>query len=583
MKNHNFRIVFVLFLLIFASKNICAQLGSGWSQNIPSVKVHLADPNESLQTFEKAPYVSRGDSDGLYADYTNNEETQTETFRLYGDRSNRSEIRIHDNYGKESRQLQGYVTFFSPIYDQSLIQIWGSDDGATQMMLRGKPQSSGSLALNQEYHSGTPVLMTNCYNKEVKVNVIHYQKPGTSTNGDSIYVFLNDVLMFKFPDDEMPTNTSPVGTNYMKYGVYGTVPDGVKDTLVVTWRDVKYFKGGIPPGLKIQTLPAAPSELKAISLPGDRINLNWNDNSDNEILFRIEQSLDGVVFTPIASISPNINFYQVSVLSSDVNYYFRVKAENEAGNSEYSNIDTVSTSNTNTDFTRYNDRETGTGFNQFDYVGGFWNVILNQANNFNNDLTENKIGGEYLKFQFTGKQISLYGQKNSFSGIAAFSIDDGPESDGDFHSADETKMALIWTSPVLEQGDHFLKVKMQNKKNVLSSNYFCRIDFVEVLSEPEITSGYTIHENTTPATLFCYPNVLTENQNSVVTYHVNEPSETKLSVVSANGNVIENLACGFHSSGVYQVNLNNKNLNAGIYIIKLVSLNSVNACKVIVH
>ncbi len=480
MKNHIVGIVFVLLLLIFTSKNICAQLGTGWSQNIPSVKVHLADPNESLQTFEKAPYVSRGDSAGLYADYTNNEETKTETFRLYGDRSNRSEIRIHDNYGKESRQLEGYVTFFSPIYDQSLIQIWGSDDGATQMMLRGKPQSSGSLALNQEYRSGTPVLMTNCYNKEVKVNVIHYQKPGTSTKGDSIYVFLNNVLMFKFPDDEMPTNTTPVETNYMKYGIYGTVPNGVKDTLVVIWRDVKYFKGGIPPGLKIQTLPVAPSELKATSLPENRINLTWTDNSDNEDLFRIEQSLDGVVFTPIAAVLPNINFYQVSGLSSDVNYYFRVKAENEAGNSEYSNIDTVSTSNINADIIRFNDRETGTDINQFEYVGAFWNVIFNQNDNFNNDLTENKIGGEYLMFRFTGKQIWLYGQKNSFSGIAAISIDDGPESDGDFYSPDETKMALIWTSPMLEQGEHVLKVKMQNKKNALSSNYFCRIDFVEV-------------------------------------------------------------------------------------------------------
>ena len=582
MGKHNIKIGLVLLFLLFVSKINFAQLGTGWSQNIPEVKVHLSDPDESLKTYEKASYVSRGDSVGLFADYTNNEETKTETFRLFGDRSNRSEIRIHDNYGKESRQLEGYVTFFSPIYDQSLIQIWGSDAGATQMMLRGKPQSSGSLALNQEYRSGTPVLMTNCYNKEVKVNVIHYQKPGTNTNGDSIYVFLNNVLMFKFPDDEMPTNTTPVGTNYMKYGVYGTVPNGVKDTLMVTWRDVKYFKGGIPPGLKIQTLPAAPSELKATALPENRINLNWTDNSDNEDLFRIEQSLDGVVFTPIATVVSNINFYQVSGLSSDANYYFRVKAENAAGNSEYSNTDTVSTSNNNADVTRFNDREIGTDINQFEYVGSFWNVILNQADNFNNDFSENKIGGEYLIFRFTGKQIWLYGQKNSFSGIAAISIDDWPETDGDFFSLNETKMTLVWCSPILEQGEHVLKVRMQNKKNAFSSNYFCRIDFVEVLKGTEITSGYTIQKNTTLSNLFCYPNILTENQNSVVTYRVTEPSKTTLSLVSVKGNVIKNLAEGFHHSGVYNVNLKNENLKAGIYLIKLVSRNAVNACKIVV-
>lgn len=578
----NVKIGFVFLLLLFASKITFAQLGTGWSQNVPYEKVHLADPNESLQTYEKAMYVSRGDSAGLYADYTNNEETKTETFKLYGDRSNRSEIRIHDNYGKESRQLEGYVTFFSPIYDQSLIQIWGSDEGATQMMLRGKPQSSGSLALNQEYRSGTPVLMTNCYNKEVKVNVIHYQKPGTSTNGDSIYVFLNDVLMFKFPDDEMPTNTSPVGTNYMKYGVYGTVPDGVKDTLVVTWRDVKYFVGGIPPGLIIQTLPAAPSVIKATALPENRVNLTWTDNSDNEDLFRIEQSLDGVDFTPIASVAADVNFYQVSGLSSDANYFFRIKAENSAGSSEYSNTDSVSTSNTNVNLFRFNDREIGTGINQFEYVGGFWNVILNQTDNFNNDLTENKISEEYVIFRFAGKQISLYGQKNSFSGIAAISIDNGPDTDGDFFSQNEIKKALIWTSPVLEQGEHVLKVKMQNKKNALSSNYFCRIDFVEVLNEPEIISGFRIQKNAASNALFCYPTVLYESQISVVTFRVTEPSKTTLSLVSVNGNVLENLADGFHACGVYHVNLKNKNLKSGIYIIKMVSANTANACKIIV-
>lgn len=251
------------WLQIMALSNVFAQLGSGWVQiENPPVKVHLANPSESLQTYDKAGYVERGDVNGLYASYTFDEATKTETFRLYGARSNRAEIRISENYGKVSRQLQGYLTISDPIFDQCNTQIWGSEDGATQMMLRGRSSNNGSFGVNQAYQSGSPTVMTNVYDKEVKVNIIHFQTPGTTTSGDSIYVYLNDVLKFKFPDTETPTNTSPVGTNYMKYGVYGTVPAGETRLITVKWRDVKYFKDGQP--ALSQTIAFSPLSQKTI-------------------------------------------------------------------------------------------------------------------------------------------------------------------------------------------------------------------------------------------------------------------------------------------------------------------------------
>lgn len=236
-----------LVCMLFAtSTSTFAQIGTGWVEYTPDVKVHLSDPKEKLQTFEKAAYVERGDSAGLYASYTYDSTTKTETFKLFGSRANRAEIRTLENYGKVARQFQGYVTISDPVCDQSLIQIWGSTEGATQLMLRGRPKNNGTLCLNQSFQPGTPTLMTNCYNKEVKVNIIHYQQPGETTVGDSMYVYLNDQFMFKFADTEMPTNTKPVHTNYIKYGAYGTVPEDEKGTITVKWRDVRLFKDGKP-------------------------------------------------------------------------------------------------------------------------------------------------------------------------------------------------------------------------------------------------------------------------------------------------------------------------------------------------
>lgn len=67
------------------------------------------------------------------------------------------------------------------------------------------------------------------------------------------------------------------------------------------------------------------------------IILNWTDNSDNEIRFKIYQSIDGIDFgtpTTAPAGSGGLQTYEVSVIAGQ-QYWFRVTAYNDAGESAY--------------------------------------------------------------------------------------------------------------------------------------------------------------------------------------------------------------------------------------------------------
>src|SRR5439155_19035542 len=56
--------------------------------------------------------------------------------------------------------------------------------------------------------------------------------------------------------------------------------------------------------------PAAPSNLVATAAAsGTQVNLNWADNSANEDGFKIEISLDGVSFSQLTTVGPNVKTY----------------------------------------------------------------------------------------------------------------------------------------------------------------------------------------------------------------------------------------------------------------------------------
>lgn len=239
MKIINIRSGILILLITFSATRGFAQLGTNWVEYKPVRKIHLVDFNykghpKGMYSLDWKPKAEAG-SPTPCSSYEYDAESNTETFKLFDKRANRSEIRLENEYGTGSRQFEGYVTFYPPLNDESLFQVWGSDEGATQLMLRAYAANGGEIGVSNEPIKGIPRIAENCYGKEIKINVVHLQEDV----GNKFIVYINDVKKLEFPDNEKVTNHD--GKNYHKYGCYGTLRT---DGAVVKWRNVRHFKDG---------------------------------------------------------------------------------------------------------------------------------------------------------------------------------------------------------------------------------------------------------------------------------------------------------------------------------------------------
>ena len=93
----------------------------------------------------------------------------------------------------------------------------------------------------------------------------------------------------------------------------------------------------------LPTPPISPNQLQTTAASSSTINLAWNDRSNNETGFKIERSLDGTTFTEIFVAAANATSYSNTGLSPATRYYYRVRATNVGGDSNYSNTDNTTT------------------------------------------------------------------------------------------------------------------------------------------------------------------------------------------------------------------------------------------------
>src|SRR6266478_5292078 len=94
------------------------------------------------------------------------------------------------------------------------------------------------------------------------------------------------------------------------------------------------------------TVPTAPSSLVATDSSTTQINLAWNDNSSNELGFKIYRKLNNGPFSQVATtVSWNATSYNDTGLTADQTYSYEVIAYNSAGTST-SNISTAITYST---------------------------------------------------------------------------------------------------------------------------------------------------------------------------------------------------------------------------------------------
>ncbi len=102
-------------------------------------------------------------------------------------------------------------------------------------------------------------------------------------------------------------------------------------------------------GLKppVNALPLAPTGLAAVALSGTSVQLTWADATpapNTATGYAIEQSADGVTFTPATTVPPGAAQSVVGGLRPLTRYYFRVRGFNGLGNSPFSAAATQTTS-----------------------------------------------------------------------------------------------------------------------------------------------------------------------------------------------------------------------------------------------
>ena len=89
--------------------------------------------------------------------------------------------------------------------------------------------------------------------------------------------------------------------------------------------------------------PAAPANLSASRISASRIDLSWTDNAGNETGFKIERKAGTGSYSQIATVGANVTTFSNTGLADNTQYTYRVRANNNAGDSAYSNEATAST------------------------------------------------------------------------------------------------------------------------------------------------------------------------------------------------------------------------------------------------
>lgn len=140
-----------------------------------------------------------------------------------------------------------------------------------------------------------------------------------------------------------------------------------------------------------------------------------------------------------------------------------------------------------------NDNVTGKGLNRFEYSKK-WSYGT-QASAFLEDNHWSADSGAYYTVKFNGTQIKLYGATAPNHGIAAVSIDNGTETLVDFYSAQRADNTLVYTSPVLSNGQHVLKVRVTGTKNTSSQGSYVTADRVNVQTDNAVQDGTNLALN----------------------------------------------------------------------------------------
>jgi hypothetical protein len=158
----------------------------------------------------------------------------------------------------------------------------------------------------------------------------------------------------------------------------------------------------------------APTNASATPTSSNMIIITWNDNSTDEQGFKIERATSSTgPFTEVGSVSANITTFTANGLNAQTQYFFRVKAFNSTGYSDYSSTISATTPVQVGPTAPTNLTATAVASNQINLV---WNDNSTDENRFE---IERSINGGTTWSQVTSvsANIKSYNNNNLTGGI----------------------------------------------------------------------------------------------------------------------------------------------------------------------
>lgn len=226
-----------------------------------------------------------------------------------------------------------------------------------------------------------------------------------------------------------------------------------------------------------QTLAAYSQATKTLAL----VTTN-NTNSDRSVTYDLSgfQSVTGSALAYRTSPAENllkVGSVPISVSGSSKQFVSVAKANSVTSylirNAVYAPAVAV----------RVNDNTTGIGPNQFAYTGQ-WTYASALSGAFLHDEHRSNVPDARCSLAFTGTQALVYASTGPDRGIAAMSLDDGPENEIDLYAPPAASNTLVYASPTMPNGSHTLHVRVTGRKHPASKGTIVAADRVDIVAPP---------------------------------------------------------------------------------------------------
>ncbi len=275
--------------------------------------------------------------------------------------------------------------------------VFTEDNSGTALRSLSNPTLTSTLQSGQVYFDGANANLANGGTR------VKLYAPGTWSEGSS-YAHLDE--SFNYTNNSLMTYAIGKGETQLSPG---PVTMGLfKD---IGWRSA----------------PNPPTSLTASSVSSTQINLSWTDNSADETGFEVYRSLDNCNWSKIVTTSASASSLSDTLLTPNTTYYYKLRAINSVGGSEYTNVanaitpgipaaptnlsaTTISTTQINLAWTDASSNETSFEIYKSTDGTNFSKITTTAANTTTYNVTSLTSG---VLYYFKVKAVNTYGGSES--------------------------------------------------------------------------------------------------------------------------------------------------------------------------